>query len=59
MDNDVIDNYQQRIPHIVSRNELCDVFNCDQTGLYLRALPDKTLEAKKETTKGNKILKNV
>jgi hypothetical protein len=34
-----------------------DIFNCDETGLFFRALPDKTLAQKKSACKGGKIAK--
>jgi hypothetical protein len=44
-------------------SRLCDgysernIFNCDQTGLMFRALPDKTLTMKNDKCFGRKILK--
>lgn len=39
---ETVDSYKERLPEIVSGYESKDIFNCDETGLYFRALPDKT-----------------
>lgn len=38
-----MDSYKERLPEIVSGYESKDKFIYDETGLYFRALPDKTL----------------
>lgn len=57
VDQNVVDSYRQRLPDIVSGYSPEDVFNCDETGLYFRALPDKTLSARNQSTKGTKVSK--
>ena len=47
-------DFCSRIPEICSDFEPCNIFNCDETGLYYRALPDKTLSAKGASCKGVK-----
>jgi hypothetical protein len=42
------------IPEIRSDLEPCNIVNCDETGLYYRTLPDKTLSAKGASCKGAK-----
>ena len=57
VDIELVENYQQRIPDIVRGYSADDIFNCDETGLYLRALPDRTLSVKGESSKGIKLSK--
>lgn len=51
---ETVDEYRSRIPEICADFEPCNIFNCDETGLYYRALPDKTLSAKGQSAKGVK-----
>ena len=44
-----------RAPTLVDGYSPKDVFNCDETGLYFRALPDKTLATKSDARKGGKM----
>jgi len=39
----LVDDYRSRIPSIISGNNETEVFNCDETWLFYRAMPDKTL----------------
>ena len=41
-------DFQERLPGLISQFKPEDVFNCDETGLFYQALPDKTLERKKQ-----------
>ena len=41
-----IGDWKQRILSIIDGYKLDDTFSCDETGLFYRALPDKTLETK-------------
>ena len=54
---DVFADYRQRLPAIIQGYELSDVFNCDETGLFFRVLPDKTLAVKGSDCKGGKLSK--
>jgi hypothetical protein len=47
-------DFRSRIPEICSDFEPCNIFNCDETGLYYCTLPDKTLSAKGASSKGVK-----
>ncbi|XP_041364109.1 tigger transposable element-derived protein 6-like [Gigantopelta aegis] len=47
----VVEDYKARIPDVVSGYAPKDVFNSDETGLYFRALPTKTLSVKGESSK--------
>jgi len=33
------------------------MFNCDETGLFYRAMPDKSLAQKRDAVKGGKLVK--
>ena len=54
---DTVNDFQSRIDTIVRDYKPQDIFNCDETGLFFRALPDKTLAQKKSACKGGKIAK--
>ncbi|KAI0226289.1 hypothetical protein LSAT2_023084 [Lamellibrachia satsuma] len=41
-----IDDWKQRIASIIDGYKLNDIYNCDETGLFYCALPDKTLAIK-------------
>ncbi len=43
IDQSVVDDFLERVPSLVDGYTPQNVFNCDETGLYYRALPDKTL----------------
>ena len=58
VDPDVVEDYRSRIPDIVTDYAAKDVFNCDESGLYYRALPDRTLSVRGEASKGCKISKD-
>ncbi|XP_052221853.1 tigger transposable element-derived protein 6-like [Dreissena polymorpha] len=49
-----VDDWVERLPTILAGYDLCDVFNMDETGLFFRALPDKSLSIKGEDCKGGK-----
>ncbi|XP_065896365.1 tigger transposable element-derived protein 2-like [Dysidea avara] len=42
-DSGVAEDFQQEFPSFISGYSLDQIFNCDETGLYYRCLPDKTL----------------
>ena len=42
----------EKLPSILSGYHPCDVYNMDETGLFFRALPDKSLSIKGEECKG-------
>ncbi|XP_069105883.1 tigger transposable element-derived protein 7-like [Argopecten irradians] len=57
VDDDVVNTYKKRLPEIVCGYEPKDVFNCDETGLFFRILPDKTFAKKGKSCKGGKLPK--
>ena len=54
VDLQTVDDFHSRIPQICSDFEPCNICYCDETGLYYRALPDKTLSTKIASSKGAK-----
>ena len=47
-------SWAERLPVLVKGYELKDVLNADETGLYWRALPGKSLSVKGKKCKGGK-----
>jgi hypothetical protein len=58
VDEEVVGDYRERLPTIIGEYNSMNIFNCDETGLYFRALPDKTLCAKGQGSKGVKAAKD-
>jgi hypothetical protein len=54
VDLQTVDNFSSHIPEICSDFKPCNIFNCDETGLYYRTLPVKTLSIKGASCKGVK-----
>lgn len=57
VDQTTVDQYRTRLPEIVNGYSPSNIFNCDETGLFYRALPDKTLGTKDQSCKGGKNAK--
>ena len=54
VDLDVVEDFKSRIGEILADYDPKDVFNCDETSLFYRALPDKTPALKGDKVKGGK-----
>ena len=54
VDELVVDDCKSRISSIISGKNKTEVFNCDETGLFYRVMPDKTLAEKGDAVKGGK-----
>lgn len=55
VDKDVCEDWKQRkLPSVLQRYDPSNIFNADETGLYWRLLPDKTLSVSKEVGTGSK-----
>lgn len=52
-----VEDYRERIPEIIDGYRIEDIFNCDKTGLFYRALPDKTINTKDISWKSGKSAK--
>ena len=57
VNQETVDDYRTRLPDITKDYSPNDIFNCDETGLFYRALPDKTLAVKDQSCKGGKNAK--
>ena len=49
-----VDDWKTRLPLIIDKYAPEDVYNADETGLFFKALPDRSLVMAKETCKGGK-----
>ena len=54
IDDSTIEEWTNRLPTILDGFEAKDVFNADETGLFYRATPDRSLVLSKEECKGGK-----
>ena len=50
----VCDDWKEKLLELISGYERKDVYNMDETGVFYRALPDKTLSVKGQDCKGGK-----
>lgn len=57
VDMDVVNDFKKKLPDIVKNYATTEIFNADETGLFYRALPDKTLSKKGDECKGGKLAK--
>ena len=58
VDIDTVEGFKSKIPEFIENYEHRNIFNCDETGLYFRALPDRTLATKSSGHKGTKVSKD-
>jgi len=49
-----VQDWIQRIPKIITEYDKENIFNCDETALFFKAMPNKSLTVKKEECKGGK-----
>ena len=54
---ETLESWAKRLPGIVKGDELKDIWNADETGLFWRALPDKSRSVSKGRCKGGKYAK--
>ena len=54
---DVVNSYKDVLKQKLDGYEPRDIFNCDETGLFFRALPDKSFSVKGKDCKGGKLAK--
>lgn len=57
VNEDIVVEWKLRVPQITSGYSDRDIFNMDETGLFFKAIPDKTLTLKGEQCKGGKMAK--
>ena len=56
---ELVTDWKSRLPLIVSGYDSADIFNIDETGLFFRALPDKTLIKEKDCKGGKKLKERI
>lgn len=49
--------FREKLPHLLHGYKPQNIYNLDETGLFFRALPNKTLALKSETCHGGKLSK--
>uniref|UniRef100_A0A2S2PSY6 Tigger transposable element-derived protein 6 n=1 Tax=Schizaphis graminum TaxID=13262 RepID=A0A2S2PSY6_SCHGA len=54
---DSVNEWKSKISEYVKDYDACNIYNCDETGLFFRAIPNKTLKLKGEQCKGGKLSK--
>lgn len=52
-----VSSFLSKLPSLIENYRPCDIYNADETGLFYRALPDKTLALKGEKCTGGKMAK--
>ena len=57
MDPEVVTKFKDCLSSIIASYNPQDIFNCDETGVFYRSLPDKTLACKGDSAKGGKLSK--
>lgn len=57
MNHEVVQNWQECLPHLLQGYEPKDVRNIDETGLFWKGLPTRSLVMKSEQAKGGKLAK--
>jgi transposase-like protein len=54
VDSKTVDDWKEKLPQILENFKPSDVYNADETGLFYKLLPDKTLQMKGEKCHGGK-----
>lgn len=57
VDGTVVEDWRDRLPELLGSYDAKDIFNMDETGLFFRALPNKTLMEKGIQCRGGKMAK--
>ena len=57
VDKEAVEAWKAKLPGIIAKYESRDIFNADETGLFFRVLPNKTMAFKDEICTGGKISK--
>ena len=58
VDSDIVDDWLTRLPQILDGYSPDDIFNMDETGIFFKLLPDRTLCFKNEDCHGGKKSKD-
>jgi hypothetical protein len=54
VDKDTVEDWKTCLPQILEHYNPADGYNCDETGLFLKLMPDKSLVVDKNDFKGGK-----
>ncbi|CAF2983977.1 unnamed protein product [Rotaria sp. Silwood2] len=54
VNHDVIEDWTSRLPIILEGYNECDVYNCDETGLFFKLIPDRSFVIGTDDCKGGK-----
>ncbi len=54
VDQNIIDDWKQRLSLIIKDFNPCDIYNCDETGLFFKLMPDRSLVIDKDDCIGKK-----
>jgi hypothetical protein len=58
VDESVVSEYKPKLLELTSPYEPKNIYNTDETGLFLQALPTKSLTVKGEECRGSKMIKD-
>ncbi len=53
----VVQDWKSNVQSVLNGYDLKDVFNCDETGLFWRGIPNRTMALKSDQCKGGKLAK--
>ena len=55
---EAVDQWMSELPNVTKNYTLRDVYNCDETSIFFKTLPNKTLHGPGEKPMGNKVSKD-
>lgn len=58
VDSSAVQSWKAHLPEICKNFKPEDIYNCDETGVFFKQLPSKTLAAKRESCQGGKNAKD-
>lgn len=58
VNQDVVKSFTEKVPSLIEGYDSRDIYNADETGLFFRALPDKTFALKGVKCTGGKMAKD-
>lgn len=58
VNEEIVADWSQRLPDICKEYAASDIFNADETGLFFRTMPNKSLVCKGASTSNGKLAKD-
>ncbi|CAF1177590.1 unnamed protein product [Rotaria magnacalcarata] len=58
VDQNTVDDWKTRLTNIIEHYDPDDIFNCDETGLFYKLMPDRSMTVDRNDCKGGKISKD-